>query len=142
MLRTGNAAFVPWAQTLPVLAQCAGVGALSAGAERLLEQALDQEAETAVAQAAEYPEIPADNGIAQPWAIFCGDADWPEDPATYQRDVRLFDRLPLPAPRAVGGEHLAVRVLALRPAGPGRRRHPGRRQRAGRAEPARPGHPV
>jgi pimeloyl-ACP methyl ester carboxylesterase len=36
---------------------------------------------------------PADNGFASPWAVVCGDADWPESPQTYQRDVRLYDRL-------------------------------------------------
>jgi pimeloyl-ACP methyl ester carboxylesterase len=43
--------------------------------------------------AADYPTPPVDNGFAAPWAVVCGDADWPESPLTYQRDVRLFDRL-------------------------------------------------
>jgi pimeloyl-ACP methyl ester carboxylesterase len=37
--------------------------------------------------------VPPDNEFAAPWAVVCGDADWPESPQLYQRDVRLYDRL-------------------------------------------------
>jgi hypothetical protein len=92
VLRPGEPIFPAWAELLPALAACAGVETLSLRAERLLETALEAEPGRASA-AADFPEIPADNELAQPWAIFCGDAEWPEDPATYQRDVRLFDEL-------------------------------------------------
>jgi pimeloyl-ACP methyl ester carboxylesterase len=93
LLRPGDPIFPAWAELLPALAQCAGIESFSVFAERLLETRLEPEVGRAVAAAAEFPEIPADNELAQPWAIFCGDADWPEDPATYQRDVHLFDTL-------------------------------------------------
>jgi len=47
---------------------------------------------TAGRQAA-FPTIPDDNAFSAPWAIVCGDADWPSDPFTYQADVRAYDRL-------------------------------------------------
>jgi pimeloyl-ACP methyl ester carboxylesterase len=53
------------------------------------------------AAAADFPEPPADNPFASPWAVLCGDADWPESPATYQRDVLISDRLfPITGPAA------------------------------------------
>jgi pimeloyl-ACP methyl ester carboxylesterase len=91
LLRPGDPIFPAWAELLPSLAECAE--SLSTRAERLLETAVESDLDRAVVAAAAFPEIPADNELAQPWAIFCGDADWPEDAATYQRDVRLFDRL-------------------------------------------------
>lgn len=42
---------------------------------------------------AAYPTPPEDNPFASTWAVVCGDADWPSDPAVYQRDVRAFDEL-------------------------------------------------
>jgi pimeloyl-ACP methyl ester carboxylesterase len=45
------------------------------------------------AAAADFPTPPVDNEFAAPWAVVCGDADWPESPQLYQRDVRLFERL-------------------------------------------------
>ena len=92
VLRPGEPLFAPWAELLPALAECAGVERLPARAQHLLEAA-EPQTDRALATAAGFPEIPADNPLAHPWAIFCGDADWPEDPATYQRDVRIFDRL-------------------------------------------------
>jgi pimeloyl-ACP methyl ester carboxylesterase len=76
--------FPAWADILGVIATRGGTepaAAVSAGAHRLL------------AQAAEFPTPPHDNEFASPWAVVCGDADWPESPSTYQRDVRIFDRL-------------------------------------------------
>jgi pimeloyl-ACP methyl ester carboxylesterase len=93
LLRAGDPIFPAWAELLPSLAECAGIESFSAIAERPFEAALEPDVDGGVTAAAEFPEIPADNGLAQPWAIFCGDADWPEDPATYQREVRLFDSL-------------------------------------------------
>ena len=93
VLRPGEPVFPAWAELLPQWAACAGVGALSARAERLAEAATDPAGERVVSAAAEFPAIPADNPLAQPWAVFCGDAEWPEDPATYQSDVRRFDEL-------------------------------------------------
>jgi pimeloyl-ACP methyl ester carboxylesterase len=58
------------------------------GAERASRAAVEL-----AAQAAQYPTPPPDNGFASPWAVVCGDADWPESPDAYQRDVRLYDRL-------------------------------------------------
>jgi pimeloyl-ACP methyl ester carboxylesterase len=46
-----------------------------------------------VRRAADFPVPPVDNPFAAPWAVVCGDAQWPESPAIYQRDVRLFDFL-------------------------------------------------
>jgi pimeloyl-ACP methyl ester carboxylesterase len=40
-----------------------------------------------------FPEVPEDNGYAALWAVVCGDADWPESPADYQRDVLIADEL-------------------------------------------------
>jgi pimeloyl-ACP methyl ester carboxylesterase len=48
------------------------------------------------ARAAAAPEFPVpadDNPFVSLWAVTCGDADWPESPAAYQRDVRIADRL-------------------------------------------------
>jgi pimeloyl-ACP methyl ester carboxylesterase len=45
------------------------------------------------ALAAQYPTPAPDNGFASPWAVVCGDADWPEAADAYERDVRLYDRL-------------------------------------------------
>jgi len=45
------------------------------------------------ASADAFPEVPVDNAFAAPWAVVCGDADWPESPADYQRDVLLADEL-------------------------------------------------
>jgi pimeloyl-ACP methyl ester carboxylesterase len=47
---------------------------------------------SALALLAEFPTPPVDNGFAALWAVACGDADWPESPDLYQRDVRSFDR--------------------------------------------------
>ena len=47
----------------------------------------------AAAAAADFPVPPADNPFVGLWAVTCGDADWPESPARYQRDVRIADRL-------------------------------------------------
>jgi pimeloyl-ACP methyl ester carboxylesterase len=53
------------------------------------------------ARSADFPVPPADNPFASPWAVVCGDADWPESPATYQRDVLISDRLfPITGPAA------------------------------------------
>jgi pimeloyl-ACP methyl ester carboxylesterase len=46
-----------------------------------------------LAAPAGYPTPPPDNPFAAPWAVVCGDADWPASPQTYQDDVRLFDQL-------------------------------------------------
>lgn len=40
-----------------------------------------------------YPDPPEDNPFASPWAVVCGDADWPESVARYERDVRIDRRL-------------------------------------------------
>lgn len=47
------------------------------------------EAGTATAQArsALLDDPPVDNPFASLWAVACDDADWPEDPAVYERDV-------------------------------------------------------
>ena len=45
------------------------------------------------ARVAEFPTPPVDNEFASPWAVVCGDADWPTSPLTYQSDVRTYDRL-------------------------------------------------
>ena len=48
------------------------------------------------AVAAQFPEVPEDNGFASPWAVFCDDADWPESPRRYRRDVRTdIERFPV-----------------------------------------------
>jgi pimeloyl-ACP methyl ester carboxylesterase len=53
------------------------------------------------AAAVDYPVPAPDNPFASPWAVVCGDADWPESPATYQRDVRVSQRLfPMIGPAA------------------------------------------
>jgi pimeloyl-ACP methyl ester carboxylesterase len=56
------------------------------------------EAGTATAQArsALLDDPPVDNPFASLWAVACDDADWPEDPAVYARDVaRDIVRYPL-----------------------------------------------
>jgi pimeloyl-ACP methyl ester carboxylesterase len=69
----------------------------SAGGERLLRSAAERLRPAPVAPsaaaAADYPVPPLENQFAGPWAVACGDADWPESPAIYQRDVRTYDRL-------------------------------------------------
>jgi pimeloyl-ACP methyl ester carboxylesterase len=58
-------------------------------------QLLD-EGEIAGAAAAVLPPIPEDNGLASPWAVLCDDAQWPESPELYRRDVALdSDRFPV-----------------------------------------------
>jgi pimeloyl-ACP methyl ester carboxylesterase len=42
---------------------------------------------------ADFPTPPYDNEFASPWAVVCGDADWPSSPSLYQRDVLAYDRL-------------------------------------------------
>lgn len=41
---------------------------------------------------ADYPDPPVDNPFASPWAVICGDADWPESVARYERDVQIERR--------------------------------------------------
>lgn len=40
-----------------------------------------------------FPEVPEDNGFASLFAVLCDDADWPEDPARYRRDMRVDSKL-------------------------------------------------
>lgn len=40
-----------------------------------------------------FPDIPQDNVVAGALAMFCGDAQWPEDPEQYRRDVERDSRL-------------------------------------------------
>jgi pimeloyl-ACP methyl ester carboxylesterase len=50
---------------------------------------------------AEFPVPFDDSAFVSLWAVACGDADWPESPATYQRDVLNADRLfPIIGPMA------------------------------------------
>jgi pimeloyl-ACP methyl ester carboxylesterase len=44
---------------------------------------------------AQFPPIPPDAGFAGTWAVLCDDAQWPEDPDRYRRDVRI-DRVLFP----------------------------------------------
>jgi pimeloyl-ACP methyl ester carboxylesterase len=61
----------------------------------------DAPASPRAAAAADFPVPPADNPYVSLWAVVCGDADWPESPATYQRDVLISDRLfPMIGPAA------------------------------------------
>ncbi len=41
----------------------------------------------------DYPVPPEDNPFASPWAVVCGDANWPESVATYERDVQNQRRI-------------------------------------------------
>ena len=51
--------------------------------------------------AADFPVPAGDNPYVSLWAVACGDADWPESPATYQRDVLISDHLfPIIGPMA------------------------------------------
>jgi hypothetical protein len=61
--------------------------------ELLREAGAPDPAPTARAAPADFPVPPEDNPYVGLWAVTCGDADWPESPATYQRDVRIADRL-------------------------------------------------
>jgi pimeloyl-ACP methyl ester carboxylesterase len=45
------------------------------------------EGAVAAALAAVFPPIPEDNGFVSTWAVLCDDADWPESPERYRRDV-------------------------------------------------------
>jgi pimeloyl-ACP methyl ester carboxylesterase len=40
-----------------------------------------------------FPDVPQDNLVAGAYAMFCGDAQWPEDPEQYRRDVEHDSRL-------------------------------------------------
>ena len=62
-------------------------------AEALREAGAPDPAPATRAAAADFPEPPDDNPYVSLWAVTCGDADWPESPATYRRDVRFADRL-------------------------------------------------
>lgn len=62
---------------------------LSPRAERLLRSA----AKPSPLLAVDYPTPAVENQFAMPWAVVCGDADWPESPETYQRLVRTYDAL-------------------------------------------------
>jgi pimeloyl-ACP methyl ester carboxylesterase len=44
---------------------------------------------TRAAGEVDYPVPPEDNPFASPWAVVCGDANWPESVATYERDVEI-----------------------------------------------------
>jgi pimeloyl-ACP methyl ester carboxylesterase len=66
---------------------------MSPGAVELLRRTERPTATQPSAAVAGYPAPPPDNPFASPWAVVCGDADWPESPQTYQRAVRLYDRL-------------------------------------------------
>ena len=62
--------------------------------ERALKAAAPQAPRSASATSATDFPVPApDNPYTGPWAVVCGDADWPSSPATYQRDVRIADQL-------------------------------------------------
>jgi pimeloyl-ACP methyl ester carboxylesterase len=68
----------------------------AAAAIRRLVEAAQPAAPTAspaAAAAADFPVPPADNPFSSPWAVVCGDADWPESVATYERDVRIQRRV-------------------------------------------------
>ena len=64
---------------------------------RAIERALDatgpQAPAGAAVTAADFPVPAPDNPYTSPWAVVCGDADWPESPATYEHDVGVADRL-------------------------------------------------
>jgi pimeloyl-ACP methyl ester carboxylesterase len=62
-------------------------------AAALRQAALPERAAAARFAPAEFPVPPEDNPYVSIWAVTCGDADWPESSATYQRDVRIADRL-------------------------------------------------
>jgi pimeloyl-ACP methyl ester carboxylesterase len=104
--------------------------------QRLREEVLPAPPAAPRAAAADFPVPPPDNPFASPWAVVCGDADWPESPATYQRDVLRADRLfPFVGPMAAN--IWPLRLLAVRAARPGcGHRPPRRRQRT-----AGPEHP-
>jgi pimeloyl-ACP methyl ester carboxylesterase len=69
--------------------------ARAGGAAAALREAGAPDRAPAVRSAAppQFPVPPDDNPYVSLWAVTCGDADWPESPATYQRDVRVADRL-------------------------------------------------
>jgi pimeloyl-ACP methyl ester carboxylesterase len=92
-------AFPALAELLALIDARAAAGAAAAPADRgddariaTLLDALGADAAPATDPPV-FPTPPADNPFAAPWAVVCGDAEWPRSPAFYQAAVQAQDAL-------------------------------------------------